>query len=103
MRSRMPILLRWQRRTTLRRGSRRSFSPPISRTSGWRRSVSMPVFEVPQAREARAPAEARGLERDEVAMLVTHADAGEHEHSTFLDLPRYLRDGDLLVVNDSET
>ncbi|MBD0323414.1 MAG: S-adenosylmethionine:tRNA ribosyltransferase-isomerase, partial [Aldersonia sp.] len=58
-------------------------------------------FVLPPDREAAAPPEARGLERDEVRLLVS--DAGTVEHSVFRDLPRFLRPGDLLVVNDSAT
>jgi S-adenosylmethionine:tRNA ribosyltransferase-isomerase len=54
-------------------------------------------------REAVAPPERRGLARDAVAMLVTLRDRHVHEHAQFFDLPRYVRPGDLFVVNDSAT
>lgn len=52
-------------------------------------------------RPATSPPEARGLQRDEVALLVS--DAHGHRHAGFRDLPEFLRPGDLLVVNDSAT
>lgn len=53
--------------------------------------------------EATAPPERRGLARDEVRMLVSDRTSGTHRHARFDDLPSLLRDGDLLVVNDSAT
>ncbi|HEV3154341.1 MAG TPA: S-adenosylmethionine:tRNA ribosyltransferase-isomerase [Candidatus Baltobacteraceae bacterium] len=53
--------------------------------------------------EATSPPERRGVARDAVRMLVTDRAAGTHEHARFFDLPKYLRRGDLLVVNDSAT
>lgn len=50
---------------------------------------------------ASAPAEARGLARDEVRLLVAGPDA--LRHVLFRDLPTQLIPGDLLVVNDSAT
>ncbi len=57
--------------------------------------------EVTAPRAASAPPEARGLRRDEVALLVSGDDG--HRHAGFLDLPEHLGRGDLLVVNDSAT
>jgi S-adenosylmethionine:tRNA ribosyltransferase-isomerase len=51
--------------------------------------------------EAVEPAEARGLERDEVRMLV--AAPGRLEHSRVRALPQVLEPGDLVVVNTSAT
>jgi S-adenosylmethionine:tRNA ribosyltransferase-isomerase len=53
--------------------------------------------------EAHEPPEARGLRRDEVRMLVAHRRDGRLEHARFRDLPDYLEEGDLLVVNTSAT
>jgi S-adenosylmethionine:tRNA ribosyltransferase-isomerase len=50
---------------------------------------------------AAAPAEARGLARDGVRMLVATTDG--LAHASFADLPRLLKAGDLLVVNTSAT
>ncbi|HEY8393508.1 MAG TPA: S-adenosylmethionine:tRNA ribosyltransferase-isomerase [Thermaerobacter sp.] len=60
-------------------------------------------FELPPYLEAAVPPEARGLPRDGVRLLVLRRATGEVEHATFRDLPRFLRPGDLLVVNRSRT
>ncbi|MEV0293112.1 S-adenosylmethionine:tRNA ribosyltransferase-isomerase [Nocardia sp. NPDC050710] len=57
-------------------------------------------FTLPPERNATAPPEARGLARDEVRLLV--ADEGL-THARFRELPRHLRAGDLVVVNNSAT
>jgi S-adenosylmethionine:tRNA ribosyltransferase-isomerase len=53
--------------------------------------------------EASEPPEARGLERDAVRLLVSHADTDSIAHARFRDLPRWLSPGDVLVVNTSGT
>lgn len=58
-------------------------------------------FVLPADRSATEPPEARGLERDGVRLLV--AGPSGVEHARFRDLPRFLRPGDLLVVNTSAT
>jgi len=60
-------------------------------------------FTVPGELSARAPAEARGLRRDQVRMLVGSRSSLELSHHTAADLPQVLRPGDLLVVNNSGT
>lgn len=50
---------------------------------------------------APRPAEARGLQRDEVRLLVAMPDGLSHQR--FRDLPDHLRPGDVLVVNTSAT
>jgi S-adenosylmethionine:tRNA ribosyltransferase-isomerase len=59
------------------------------------------AFELPPRNEASAPPEARGLERDEVRLLI--AEGERLRHARFLDLPGFLDPGDLLVVNASAT
>lgn len=59
------------------------------------------LFARPKALQAAGPPERRGLERDEVRLLVT-TERG-HEHARFRDLPRFLDPGTLLVVNRSAT
>jgi S-adenosylmethionine:tRNA ribosyltransferase-isomerase len=61
------------------------------------------TFVLPPELEAHEPAEARGLARDEVRLLVSHLDRDRIEHARFTQLPDYLRRGDLLVVNASAT
>jgi S-adenosylmethionine:tRNA ribosyltransferase-isomerase len=53
--------------------------------------------------EAVEPAEVRGADRADVAMLVASRDDGVLEHARFRELGRFLRPGDLLVVNNSAT
>ena len=63
-------------------------------------------FRVSSDLLARKPAEARGLDRDGVRLLVARgrgADDPEVEHYVFTDLPDVLEPGDLLVVNNSGT
>jgi S-adenosylmethionine:tRNA ribosyltransferase-isomerase len=60
-------------------------------------------FELPAGLEAREPPEARGLARDQVRLMVSHLADDSVEHHRFVDLPRVLRAGDLLVANDSAT
>ncbi len=50
---------------------------------------------------ATEPPEARGLDRDEVRLLVSSRRG--HEHAAFRDLPYFLAPGTLLVVNSSAT
>ena len=63
--------------------------------------ATTPSWSFPDPRPATAPPEARGLARDEVALLVS--DGAGHHAARFLDLAAFLRPGDLLVVNDSAT
>jgi S-adenosylmethionine:tRNA ribosyltransferase-isomerase len=60
-------------------------------------------FAVPDELSAPAPAEARGLARDGVRMLVGRRAGLAFEHRVAADLPEVLRPGDLLVVNNSGT
>jgi S-adenosylmethionine:tRNA ribosyltransferase-isomerase len=53
--------------------------------------------------EAGEPPEARGLERDQVRLLVSDVETGAIAHARFSDLPAWLAAGDLLVVNTSGT
>ena len=60
-------------------------------------------FTLPAHLEAAEPPEARGIRRDGVRLLVSHADSDALAHSHFNELPRWLAAGDLLVVNTSGT
>ena len=60
-------------------------------------------FELPPELEAREPAEARGLRRDDVRLLVAEDSTGRIAHRRFRDLPDLLEPGDVLVVNTSGT
>jgi S-adenosylmethionine:tRNA ribosyltransferase-isomerase len=61
------------------------------------------AFELPPALEASAPPEARGLARDAVRLMVSSFGDNRVTHTRFRELPRFLRAGDLLVVNTSGT
>jgi S-adenosylmethionine:tRNA ribosyltransferase-isomerase len=54
-------------------------------------------------REATAPAEARGITRDAVRMMVAYRHDLSIVHAHAHDLPQFLDDGDLVVVNTSGT
>ncbi|HET6167146.1 MAG TPA: S-adenosylmethionine:tRNA ribosyltransferase-isomerase [Marmoricola sp.] len=58
-------------------------------------------FEPDAEATAPAPAEARGISREDVRLLV--ASPAGVVHARFRDLPDHLRAGDLVVVNDSAT
>ena len=68
-----------------------------------RRLTGLPVFVLPAELEATVPAEARGITRDAVRMLVATRHDNAVVHSTFGELPRILDPGDLVVVNISGT
>lgn len=59
------------------------------------------IFERPLQLQATAPAEARGISRDQARLMVTTPSG--HHHATFADLYQFLKPGDLVVVNDSAT
>jgi S-adenosylmethionine:tRNA ribosyltransferase-isomerase len=54
-------------------------------------------------REATEPAEARGITRDAVRMMVAHRSDLSLVHAHAHDLPQFLDEGDLVVVNTSGT
>ncbi len=58
-------------------------------------------FSLPTGREATAPPERRGLQRDGVRLLVAAPSGIAHRH--FWDLAEQLAPGDLVVVNTSAT
>ncbi|HEX9500234.1 MAG TPA: S-adenosylmethionine:tRNA ribosyltransferase-isomerase, partial [Thermoanaerobaculia bacterium] len=60
-------------------------------------------FVLPPELEAREPAELRGSGRDDVRLMVSDLDTGGIVHARFRDLPRFLRRGDLLVLNTTAT
>lgn len=65
--------------------------------------MSAVLVERPGLVEATEPPERRGIARDAVRLLVTDRARGTHAHARFFNLARFLRPGDVLVVNDSGT
>jgi S-adenosylmethionine:tRNA ribosyltransferase-isomerase len=63
----------------------------------------MRTLAFPELQPACAPAEIRGRSRSDVALLVASRSDGELHSVGFNELPRFLRAGDLLVVNTSAT
>jgi S-adenosylmethionine:tRNA ribosyltransferase-isomerase len=60
-------------------------------------------FQVPEILNASIPAEYRGIRRDQVRLMALDTVTGGTFHSTFYQLDEYLREGDLLVLNNSRT
>lgn len=60
-------------------------------------------FQLPPELEASGPPEARGLKRDEVRLMVSNYSTDQVRHTRFDQLPEYLSEGDVLVVNTSRT
>jgi S-adenosylmethionine:tRNA ribosyltransferase-isomerase len=60
-------------------------------------------FELPRELEAREPAELRGDGRDDVRLMVTRREDDSIVHAHFRELPRFLRPGDLVVLNTTAT
>jgi S-adenosylmethionine:tRNA ribosyltransferase-isomerase len=63
----------------------------------------MSAAEVPVRLEAHEPPEVRGEGRDDVVLLVSGRRDEQLTHARFRELPRFLAEGDLLVVNASAT
>jgi S-adenosylmethionine:tRNA ribosyltransferase-isomerase len=60
-------------------------------------------FHLPPSLEAGQPPEARGLERDEVRLMLSYRSDDRVIHSHFHALPDFLKAGDVLVINTSGT
>ncbi|KZE67576.1 S-adenosylmethionine tRNA ribosyltransferase [Fictibacillus phosphorivorans] len=60
-------------------------------------------FELPDELNAKEPPERRGLRRDYVKMMVLDKTTGQTNHTQFYQLDRFLKKGDLLVLNASRT
>ena len=70
----------------------------------WEMPVIRPIdFRLPKELEASAPPEARGLERDQVRLMVTRRTNQAVIHTQFYHLVDYLDAGDVLVINTSGT
>lgn len=60
-------------------------------------------FTLPSELEASEPAEARGLTRCDVRLMVSHHETDAIEHHTFCQFDKVLKRGDVLVINTSGT
>lgn len=60
-------------------------------------------FVLPPELNASEPPEARGMERDEVRLMVSYRADDHIIHTTFRDIPNILRPGDVVVINTSGT
>jgi S-adenosylmethionine:tRNA ribosyltransferase-isomerase len=60
-------------------------------------------FELPPSLNAAMPPERRGIRRDHVKMMVQNRDTGATNHDKFINLERYLKKGDVIVLNSSRT
>jgi S-adenosylmethionine:tRNA ribosyltransferase-isomerase len=76
-------------------------SAPTSPKPG--RARTGPTFSLPEHLEASVPPEARGITRDAVRMMVAYKSSNSLVHTTFGELPRFLEEGDIIVVNTSGT
>ena len=79
-------------------------APSLDPDAGARLPALHPLsFALPPELEAPAPPEYRGMTRDAVRMLVATRSDGALVHSHFSELPRFLDEGDLVVINTSGT
>ena len=60
-------------------------------------------FTLPSTLEAGEPPEARGLERDEVRLMVSDIATNRVVHTQFRQIGNFLESGDVLVINTSGT
>lgn len=59
------------------------------------------IFERPENLSAKQPAQERGIEKDDIRLMVSSPD--NHQHTTFREMVNFLNAGDVLVVNSSAT
>lgn len=60
-------------------------------------------FTLPKNLECSKPTEERGIDRDEVRLLVSHYQNDQMTHTQFKSIGQFLLPGDVLVVNTSGT
>lgn len=60
-------------------------------------------FTLPPTLEASEPPEARGLDRDEVRLMVSYLHDNRVVHTSFRRIDQYLEAGDVLIINTSGT
>jgi S-adenosylmethionine:tRNA ribosyltransferase-isomerase len=69
----------------------------------WPARLDALAFDLPPELEASAPPEARGLQRDEVRLMVSYRSTDRIVHAHFRDIGSFLRPGDVVVINTSGT
>lgn len=60
-------------------------------------------YDLPSDLNASEPPEARGLQRDEVRLMVSHLSSNRVTHTRFREIGDFLEEGDVLVLNTSGT
>jgi S-adenosylmethionine:tRNA ribosyltransferase-isomerase len=65
--------------------------------------LNKPDFQLPASLEANQPPEARGLNRDQVRLMVSHYGDDQIRHTTFREIGRFFVPGDVLIINNSGT
>lgn len=60
-------------------------------------------FHLPSELEAIKPPELRGLNRDDVKLMISYKSDNKVVHDNFYNIDRYLESGDLIVLNTSKT
>jgi S-adenosylmethionine:tRNA ribosyltransferase-isomerase len=77
---------------------------PIDRVRAARKGIEPLAFDsLPEHALATEPPEARGIERDDVRLMVSRWRSDSIAHARFHELPEFLAEGDLLLVNTSRT
>ena len=66
-------------------------------------SLSTIEFSLPSELEASEPPQARGLQRDQVRLMVSNYSTDQIRHARFYSLDKFLDEGDVLVINTSRT
>ena len=84
-------------------GAASATSSLMSRTHPALPTLQPLSFTLPPELEAPSPPESRGMTRDSVRMLIAYKNDGTLVHSHFSELPRFLEEGDLVVLNTSGT
>ena len=69
----------------------------------WHKPLNSLDFELPSGLEAGEPPEARGLDRDEVRLMISYREDSRVVHSSFREIGGFLQAGDVLVLNTSGT
>ena len=60
-------------------------------------------FSLPKILECSKPTEIRGIQRDEVRLMISNKESNQFHHTVFKNITRYLQKGDLLIINTSGT